>query len=160
MKTTAKIISVLLIAVMAIGMAGCNKTNKTVKPDIKELQQHKGDMLVITSYPQEAMPREQYEKGIKRMSVCYEGVAYNPNPVNNSGVKLPNDEYMMIYNFCVDAAAKERFKDYSEQVCDGETYKFTYYDTEGNEHVIYNGYCYANEELQNIMKMISKYSLD
>lgn len=160
MKTTAKILSVIMIAVMAIGMAACSVTRKTAKPDINELTKNKGDMLVIVSHPQMALPEGDYKNGILRMSVSYDGYANNPNPINNSQVKMPEDEYLKIYNFCVDAAAKNKFAGYKEQVCDGETYSFTYYDTEGTAHVLYNGYCYENKELQDIMKMISKYSLD
>lgn len=157
MKYLAKVISVLMIAVMAFGMIGCSKADKF---DVKELQQHRGDLLVIVSQPQEAMPVEEYDKAVVRMSVTYDGCANNPNPFNNSKVKMPDDEYLRIYNFCVEAAADNRFAGYSEDICDGTTYTFTYYDTEGNAHVLYDGYCYDNKELQDIMKLITKYSLD
>ena len=160
MKFTAKLISILMIAVMSFGMAACRMSPMASKPDINELTKNKGDMLVITAHPQMAMTKEQYKEGILRMSVSYEGYANNPNPINNSEVKLPEDEYLKIYNFCVDAAAKNKFAGYEERVCDGETYTFTYYDTEGTAHVLYDGYCYENKELQDIMNMISKYSLD
>ena len=160
MKFTAKFLSVLMIAVMALGMVGCGVSARASKPDINELMKIKGDMLVIVSHPQMATTEEQYKNGILRMSVSYDGCANNPNPINNSLVKMPEDEYLKIYNFCVDAAAKNKFAGYKEQVCDGETYTFTFYDTEGQAHVLYDGYCYENKELKDIINMISKYSLD
>ena len=160
MRIATKILSIVMTAVLAFGMVGCSKAGKAGKTDVTELQKHKGDMLVIVSHPQMAMSEEQYKNGILRMSVTYDGCANNPNPINNSLVKMPEDEYLKIYNFCVEAAANNKFANYKEEVCDGETYTFTYYDTEGNAHVIYDGYCYDNKDLQDIMKMISKYSLD
>lgn len=160
MNIAAKILSVFMTAVLAFGMSGCTAPGKAGRSVINELQSHKGDLLVIVSHPQEAMPAEEYDKAVVRMSVTYDGCAINPNPINNAKVKMPDDEYLRIYNFCVEAAAENRFAGYSEDICDGTTYTFTYYDTEGNAHVLYDGYCYDNKELQDIMKLISKYSLD
>ena len=160
MRTAAKLLSIVMTALMAFGMIGCSKVGTAGKADISELKKNKGDMLVIVSHPQEAMTEEQYKAGTLRMSVTYDGCANNPNPINNSMVKMPDDEYLKIYNFCVEAAENNKFAGYKEDVCDGETYTFTYYDTEGNAHVIYDGYCYDNKELQDIMSLISKYSLD
>ena len=66
MKKAAKILTIVMTAVLAFGMAGCGSKNKT---DIKELQKNKGDMLVIRSFPQECMTEEEYENGIAVMSV-------------------------------------------------------------------------------------------
>lgn len=160
MRLGIRLISVVMTVVFAFGMIGCAAPGKSGKPDISELQSLKGDLLVIVSQPQEAMPPEEYEKAVTRMSVTYDGYAINPNPFNNSKVKMPDDEYLKIYNFCYEVAADNRFAGYSEDICDGTTYTFTYYDTEGKAHVLYDGYCYDNKELQDIMKLIRKYSLD
>ena len=157
MKKAAKIFAIVMTAVLAFGMAGCGSKNKT---DIKELQKNKGDMLVIRSFPQGCMTEEEYENGKAVMSVTYDGCANNPNPINNSLVKMPDDEYLKIYEFCVESVEKNKFEGYKEDVCDGTTYSFTYYDTDGVSHEIYSGYCYDNDELQDVMNMISKYSLD
>ena len=146
-----------MIAVLAFGMTGCVKTEKA---DIKQLKQIEGDMLVITGYPQVAMTEEMYKQAITRMRFTYKGVAYNPNPINEEGVTVPDDEYLRIYEFCKDAVAKNKFANYSENVDDGTTYKFVFYDTDGSEHVIYDGYCYDNKELREIMSLISKYQVD
>ena len=160
MRLGIRLISVVMTVVFAFGMIGCSMAGKSGRTDIEELQKHQGDMLVIVSQPQEAMPQEEYEKAVVRMSVTYDGYAINPNPINNSKVKMPDDEYLRIYNFCNEVAADNRFAGYSEDICDGTTYTFTYYDTEGKAHVLYDGYCYDNKELQDIMKLIRKYSLD
>ena len=117
-------------------------------------------MLVITGYPQEAMPEDMYEKAITRFRLTYKGEAYNPNPVNEVGVKVTDEEYLRIYEFCKEAVAKNKFADYSEDICDGTTYRFVFYDKEGNEYLIYDGYCYDNKELQEIKKLITKYQLE
>lgn len=154
MKTAAKFFIVLMTAALAAGMTGCGDN----KPDIRELQKNEGDMLVIKSFPMEAVPEIKYENGILRMSVSYDGHAYNPNSEDNQYVKMTDAEYMKIYEFCVEASEKNKFEGYKENVCDGDTYTFIYYDTEGKEHEIYSGYCYENEELQDIMYTIRKYS--
>ena len=136
MKTAAKFFIVLMTAALAAGMTGCGDN----KPDIRELQKNEG--------------------GILRMSVSYDGHAYNPNSEENQYVKMTDAEYMKIYEFCVEAVEKNKFEGYKENVCDGDTYTFIYYDTEGKEHEIYSGYCYENEELQDIMYTIRKYSSD
>ena len=158
MKVLVKTISLLMIAVLVFGMIGCSKPDIT---DINELQRFEGDMLIITGYPQEAMPAEMYEKAITRWRLTYKGLAYNPNPVNEQGVKMSDEDYLKIYNFCKDALAKNKFAKYSEDdICDGTTYEFVYCDTDGNKHVIYDGYCYDNKELREIKKLISKYRLE
>lgn len=160
MKNAAKLICAVMTLVLVFGMAGCFKHPAATKSDIKELKKNNGNMLVIISYPQEAMTEEQFEAGTLRMSVSYSGYAYNPNPFNNSKVRIPDDEYLKIYNFCVESTNKNKFAEYKEDVCDGNTFSFTFIDTEGNAHVIYSGYCYDNKELLDIMGMISKYSID
>lgn len=157
MKTTVKMLSILMIAVLALCMAGCKKADKT---DIKQLQQLEGDMLVITGYPQEAMTKEMYDKAVTRWRLTYKGLAYNPNPIEEVGIKVTDEEYRRIYEFCKEAVAKNKFANYSEDVCDGTTYKFVFYDKDGKEHVIYDGYCYDNKELQEIKKLITKYQVE
>ena len=45
------------------------------------------------------------------------------------------------------------FADYYEEVCDGQTYSFVFYDVDGNQHVLYDGYIYENAELNSILDM-------
>ena len=73
---------------------------------------------------------------------------------------MSDEDYMELYEFCKTALKTNKFAGYSEDVCDGQTYMFMYYDEDGNEQLIYDGYCYENKELKDIMNMISKYSLD
>ena len=157
MKTLAKIVSVLMIAVLAFGMIGCSMADKV---DIKELKQHKGDMLVITACPQGPMTEEEFNMRSSSIRLSYSGTAYIPNPIEEQQINMPDDEYLKIYNFCRKATAENRFANYSEQVEDGTTYNFTYYDLEGNAYVIYDGYCYENKELRDIMSLITKYQVD
>lgn len=155
MKISVKILSILMVMVMALGMASCNKD----EVDINELQKHDGVMLTITRHPQEAMTIEDQRANTTVQKVTYDGLAYNPNPVNKNGIKMSDEDYLKIYEFCIKNVEKSKFKNYSEDVCDGDTYTFTFYDLDGNPTVIYDGYCYSNEDLQDIKKTIQKYAV-
>lgn len=155
MKISVKILSILMVMVMALGMASCNKD----EVDINELQKHDGVMLTITRHPQEAMTIEDQRANTTVQKVTYDGLAYNPNPVNKDGIKMSDEDYLKIYEFCIKNVKKSKFKNYSEDVCDGDTYTFTFYDLDGNPTVIYDGYCYSNEDLQDIKKTIQKYAV-
>lgn len=156
MKNSVKILSILMLFVLALGMASCKKNDV----DIKELQKNDGVMLTITRHPQEAMTEEDQKVYTITLKATYDGLAYNPNPVNKEGVKMSDEDYLKIYKFCMSNAEKSKFKDYSEDVCDGDTYSFTFYDLSGNPTVIYDGYCYANKELQDIKATIEKYAIE
>lgn len=155
MKISVKILSILMVMVMALGMASCKKD----EVDINELQKHDGVMLTITRHPQEAMTIEDQRANTTVQKVTYDGLAYNPNPVNKDGIKMSDEDYLKIYEFCIKNVEKSKFKNYSEDVCDGDTYTFTFYDLDGNPTVIYDGYCYSNEDLQDIKKTIQKYAV-
>ena len=155
MKISVKILSILMVMVMALGMASCNKD----EVDINELQKHDGVMLTITRHPQEAMTIEDQRANTTVQKVTYDGLAYNPNPVNKDGIKMSDEDYLKIYEFCIKNVEKSKFKNYSEDVCDGDTYTFTFYDLDGKPTVIYDGYCYSNEDLQDIKKTIQKYAV-
>ncbi len=158
MKNLIKPVSLIMTAVLLFGTAGC----RTGKVDIKELQKNRGIMLEIQGYPQEAMLEEDYKALCSAMvqTVYYDGTAYNANPLNNPGLKMTDEDYLKIYDFCMDNLKNNKFGNYSEDVCDGDTYRFTYYDVDGNPTVIYDGYCYDNKDLQDIMNTIGMYSLD
>lgn len=155
MKISVKILSILMVMVMALGMASCNKD----EVDINELQKNDGVMLTVTRHPQEAMTIEDQRANTTVQKVTYDGLAYNPNPVNKDGIKMSDEDYLKIYEFCIKNVEKSKFKNYSEDVCDGDTYTFTFYDLDGNPTVIYDGYCYSNEDLQDIKKTIQKYAV-
>ena len=157
MKTMTKIITLLMIAVMALGIFGCG-----TRVDIGELQKNRGMMLVVTIHFALPMPEEEYKikQEHNELSLAYDGTAYNPNHMRTQGLKVTDDDYLKIYNFCVKNKENNKFADYKEYVEDGVYYTFTYYDTEGNAYEIYDGYCYENKELQDIMSTIGKYSID
>lgn len=155
MKISVKILSILMVMVMALGMASCKKD----EVDINELQKNDGVMLTITRHPQEAMTIEDQRANTTVQKVTYDGLAYNPNPVNKDGIKMSDEDYLKIYEFCIKNVKKSKFKNYSEDVCDGDTYTFAFYDLDGNPTVIYDGYCYSNEDLQDIKKTIQKYAV-
>lgn len=156
MKIASKLISIVMTACIALGMAGCSLS----KTDIEELKKNNGVMLEIICVPQMAMTQEEYESSIKRQTVTYKGEAYNPNPINKEGVMMSDKDYKTIYEFCVNSVKKNKFKDYSEDVCDGETYTYIFYDIDGQRHIIYDGYCYENKELCKIRRIVSNYCIE
>lgn len=155
MKISVKILSILMMIVLAFGMASCKKE----EVDIKELQKNEGVMLTVIGIPNEPMPIEDRDVYTTMLKVTYDGYAFIPNPYSDKGEKISDGDYLKIYNFCVNSVEKDTFKNYSEDVCDGTTYRFTFYDKDGNPTVIYDGYCYNNEELQDIKKTIEMYSV-
>ena len=160
-----KMICAVLAAVMAFGLFGCadsgaqkkDNDTKKVKIDIDDLKENDGVLLEITRTPQEAMSPEEFDNAICTWTVSYSGYAYCPNPVEETGVQMKDKDLLFIYEFCIDAYENDTFKDYDEVVDDGDTYSFTYYDTDGGMHVLYSGYCYSNEDLQQVLEVLYKY---
>ena len=152
-----KLFSMILVLIMVMGMAGCGQNGST---DISELKKRDGVMLEIIGTPQETMTDEDFHKYTTVRKVTYSGFAYNPNPVNKEGVGISDEDYLFIYKFCKNTLKNNTFKDYREDVCDGTTYAFVFYDENGERHVLYNGYCYDNKELGEISRRISKYALE
>ena len=157
MKTSAKLLPILMIAVMALSLFGCSS-----KADISELKKNSGMMLVVTIHIAISLPEDErnYENEHNELSLAYDGTAYNPNHMREKGVGVTDKDYLKIYNFCKKNIEKNKFADYKEYYEDGVYYTFTCYDTEGNAHEIFEGCCYKNKELQDIMHTISKYSID
>ena len=163
MKNTMKLLTVVMIAVLALSIAGCGsartgRNRKSSKIKIEEIQQNKGTMLVIRNHPQEAMTKEDYDRSCYEITISYDG--YVKLPGNLDSLKMEDEDFVKIYEFCTKNAEKSKFANYSEDVCDGETYTCTHYDTDGNPHVIYDGYCYNNNDLQDILNTAYNYQLD
>ena len=129
------------------------------KPDyrIEELQEIEGTMLEITSTIR--LPVEEGTDIDNTVIVEYDGHAYEVDS-NYLNCTLSDEEYMTIYRFCVESVENNTFADYYEEVCDGVTYRFTFYDEDGEAHLIYDGYIYDNEELQSIINIFGNYYVD
>jgi hypothetical protein len=67
---------------------------------------------------------------------------------------LTDEDYMTVYSFCVETVRNDTFADYYEEVCDEQTYRFLFYDEDGEEHVLYDGYIYQNDELNSILDIV------
>jgi hypothetical protein len=166
MKNTMKLLTVVMIAVLALSIAGCGsartgrnrKNSKGYKINLEEIQKNQGTLLVIRNHPQEAMTKEDYDRSCYEITISYDG--YVKLPGNLDSLKMKDEDFVKIYEFCTKNAEKSKFANYSEDVCDGETYTFTHYDTDGNPHVIYDGYCYNNNDLQDILNTAYNYQLD
>lgn len=120
-----------------------------------DLQKLEGDMFVLESTICEPIP--DYMDPTTEYRVTYDGYVYCDSEYSTGPAKLSDEDYMELYWFCVHAVKTDEFSKYYEDVCDGDTYKFTYYDQDGEEFVIYDGYCYDNADLQAIIALVTGY---
>ena len=150
-----KVLLAVMMLVPAIVMSGCGKRNV----DLNEVHQIEGTLIEITQTPQGEMTLEEFESSIYTMSVSYAGLAYVPNPMI-IGLEMKDEDFLKVYNFCLDAYEKGTYSDYKEDVCDGTTYTFTYYDENGTAHVLYSVYIYNNKKLNDIINTIAYYQVD
>ena len=165
-----RLIAAVLTAVMAVSLMGCagagsGKSHKSTgsgtipwlnaatEANIENLKKNDGKMLEVTTYV--ADPQEEYTS-----YVTYGGGVYVSGTGANGEVSISDEDYLFIYNFCVDAYENDKFAGYSEDVFDGATYKFVFYDTDGAAHELYSGYCYDNEALQEVLSRIGYYCID
>ena len=165
-----RILAAVLTAVMAVSLMGCagagtGKSHKSTgggtipwlnaatAANIENLKKNDGKMLEVTAYVSD--PQGEYTS-----YVTYDGGVYVPGSGANGEVSISDEDYMFIYNFCVDAYENDSFADYSEDNFDGTTYMFVFYDTDGAAHELYTGYIDDNEALQEINSRIGYYCID
>ena len=156
-----KIMSAVMAAVMVMSLAGAAQANSTKKygrsaaapaakmmsPD--DIKDNYGTMLVIDEWIVDWGCSLTY-------TVYYDGTVSMPY---SYGMKMNDKDLLCFYNFCV-AASDGRYDGYSEDVCDGSIYTFTFYDTDGKAHELYSGYCYDNDELMSVIGLLSYYQCD
>lgn len=165
-----RFIALVLILVMLSGIAGCANSERNGRrgsssesgsvnkfEQLEELQSHEGTMLEIVSTVR--LPVEEGSDIENTVIVEYSGDAYEVD-TNYLNCHLSDEEYLTIYNFCVESVENDTFADYYENVCDGITYRFTFYDEDGNAHLIYDGYIYENAELNSIIGIFGNYYID
>ncbi len=166
-----KIISAVLVLTLSAGtLAGCtgmgsgksgkgkDKDSKDNGEKIEELQKLEGDMFVLESYirapiPDDMDPTTEYR-------VTYAGYVYSDRGYADEVAKMSDEDYMELYEFCKTAIKTNKFAGYYEEVCDGQTYMFMYYDEDGNEQLIYDGYCYDNDDLEDIVDLVTGYTIE
>ena len=71
--------------------------------------------------------------------------------------EIPDDALFSFYEFCLKYGDGKAFAGYSEDVCDGTMYYFSYFDERGQRHDIYGGYCYAVDVLMDIVDRVGAY---
>ena len=151
-----KIISIFMTLILVFGFAAC----KTRKVDLAEVQKHEGTLLVIHCIPSGEMTLEEFESSQYTSTVSYSGYANIPNPINPASLKMSDEDFLTIYNFCLDCYETNKYADYKEDACDGTQYSFTFIDENGTRHLLYSGYIYGCEELTNILNTVGNYSID
>ncbi len=167
-----RILAAVLTAVMAVSLMGCagagnGKSHKSTgsgtegtpawisdinAANIENLKKNDGKMLEITSCTDAEDIHTRY--------VTYGGGVYLSGSGANGEVSISDEDYIFIYNFCVDAYENDSFADYSEDCFDGTTYQFVFYDTDGVAHELYSGYIDDNEALQEVNSRIGYYGFD
>ena len=170
MKKSARLMAIVMTAVMLLGTAGCtdtgsgksgkgkDKDSKDNGEKIEELQKLEGDMFVLESYirapiPDDMDPTTEYR-------VTYAGYVYSDRGYADEVAKMSDEDYMELYEFCKTAIKTNKYAGYYEEVCDGQTYMFMYYDEDGNEQLIYDGYCYDNDDLDSIVDLVTGYTIE
>ncbi|MCR5292087.1 MAG: hypothetical protein K6E28_04290 [Eubacterium sp.] len=121
---------------------------------------HSGQGLLLKISNQSSMS-ESFGQGpdvFSVMSVEYSGYTYLTDASHhNDVVKMSDDDLLFLYSFCKEANENGTFDDYSEVILDGATFTYIFYDRDGAEHVIYDGYCYSNPELIKVRELIYSY---
>lgn len=159
-----KIMALVTALVMMVSSAACGtgdvtrssghgETEVKESVDIERLQSLSGMMLEVTF-----TVSDPYYVGT--MKVAYNGDVSVPNPVNDYWLEMSEEDYLFIYNFCVDAYENNTYAGTSENVMDGTTYRFVYYDEDGNSHELYDGVITNNETLTAVVETIGMYSVD
>lgn len=149
-----KIIAVLMTAVMLLGAASCERREDRRGNDegitLEDLKANDGPMLVVESVVRAPVP-DDYDR--------YNSITLNYDGSLDDGNTISDEDYMTLYNFCVESIKNDTYEDYIEYYEDGITYSFTFYDEDGEEHVIYDGYIYECEELDDIANLIFSYGV-
>lgn len=133
--------------------SGSSRTE--IKVDVDELKTHDGPMLEITSTIQAPVP-DDVER-VSSIILHYDGTISNPGYPNQCLGLITDEDYSTVYSFCVETVRDNTFADYYEEVCDGQTYRFVFYDEEGESHELYDGYIYDNAELSSVVDLFYAY---
>lgn len=156
-----RVLALVMVFGMLAGISACSEgrdnrrdrdrgsSGTGIKVDVDSLRTYDGPMLVITSTIQAPIP-DDVER-VSSIILHYDGTISNPGYPNECLGSLTDEDYMTVYDFCVETVRNDTFADYYEEVCDGQTYRFEFYDEEGEEHVLYDGYIYQNDELSAIV---------
>ena len=165
MINTKKLISIILAAALLTGIASCSaksprKTREEPEVNIAELHKISGPLLEVKIIPSGEMTREQFEAASNTMTVTYSGDVILPNPVQKAVLEMSDEDFVSIYEFCIDCYEHDKYANYSEDVCDGTQYSFIYYDQDGQSHKLYSGYIYGNDELSRVVEIVSGYMIE
>ena len=141
------------------GVRSVRKEEEKIQESLQdEIRHGNGVMLEITNQSTMCEGEELTPAVFSIMIVEYSGYTYlSDADHHNSIVRLSDEDMLSLYRFCKDAYDNGTFDDYSETILDGSTYTYTFYDKDGSEHVIYDGYCYDNPELKGVRELINSY---
>ncbi len=153
MKKIAVGIGVLMFIVICMGCA----KGSGYHVNLDELKKINGTMLEIDDTPQGEMTEKEFNEQCSTLSVSYAGYANYTKSVNQEDVQITDQDLLTIYEFCLDAVENGTYEKYSEDVDDGSTYSFIFYDENSEPHMLYSGYIYDNQKLSEIVQIIENY---
>lgn len=159
-----RVLALVIVFGMLAGISACSEgrdnrrdrdrgsSGTGIKVDVDSLRTYDGPMLEITSTIRMPVPDDIDPNNTSVLN--YDGTIFNSYNPNECLGSLSDEDYMTVYRFCVETVENDTFADYYEDVCDGQTYRFVFYDEVGEPHVLYDGYIYENDELSSIVDMI------
>ena len=166
-----RVIALFMSVVMVLSLAACgsaeggresrgsrdSREENISDKEIEALRANEGPMLEITCTIQAPIPDDMDRDST--LVLGYNGMIMNPDEYGQNKGPVSDEDYMTIYEFCIDAVENDTYADYYEDVCDGQTYRFVFTDEDGDAHVIYDGYIYDNRELNFVHDLINNYYL-
>ncbi|MCR5594055.1 MAG: hypothetical protein K6F79_09955 [Saccharofermentans sp.] len=164
-----RVIALFMSGMMLLSLAACgsaeggresrgsrdSREENISDKEIEALQANEGPMLEITCTIQAPIPDDMDRDST--LVLGYNGMIMNPEVDGQTWGPVSDEDYMEIYEFCVDAVENDTYADYYEDVCDGQTYRFVFTDEDGDAHVIYDGYIYDNRALSDVDNLIDSY---
>jgi len=132
--------------------------------DLTELRSREGCMLRVSNGNCGEMCSADDEWSSTSYTINWDGtISRNVNYVvsgciTDEAVTLSEEDYLTIYRFAESAYENETFADYSENVCDGESWSYYYHPDNSEESVcLYGGYAYNNDALCKIQEIVKSY---
>lgn len=146
MRRNRLAVGIIVFLVMLTGFTGCSKNEKS--------------FLIVTTKAMmtgvkgqiETARFEIYESGRLEITKVFTG-----SETEEETVVLDSDDLKLLKAFVKESIENDTYADTHVNATDGQTWTFTYIDSEKNEKEIYSGYVYGIDELENIRYILASY---
>lgn len=167
----ATVLTIAMAGSVCLGIAGCGKKDQetvsvATAADDDTMRKEQGVMLVVVSEIRGPVNKKVDDPvTVFAYSIDWNGTVIMTAHHTDSDDEemgravLSSDDYKTVSEFAEDAYNNNTYKGYSENdVSDGETFSFIYYPSgvDSATH-LYDGYCYSNESLWNIVTIVRSY---